>query len=45
MLTLKYIAENSEDVLKRLKKKHFDGKELISKVLELNAARRKKNSI
>ncbi|HOR39023.1 MAG TPA: serine--tRNA ligase [Paludibacteraceae bacterium] len=41
MLTLKYIAENSEDVLKRLKKKHFDGKELISKVLELNAERKK----
>jgi seryl-tRNA synthetase len=41
MLTLKYIAENSEDVLKRLKKKHFDGEQLISKVLELNAERKK----
>ena len=40
MLTLKYIAENTQDVLDRLSKKHFDGKELIAQVLELDNARK-----
>lgn len=40
MLTLKYITENSEDVIGRLAKKHFDGKAIIAQVIELDNARK-----
>jgi seryl-tRNA synthetase len=40
MLTLKYITENTEDVIARLAKKHFDGKEIIAQVIELDNARK-----
>lgn len=41
MLTLKTISENPELVIKKLAKKHFDGKEIISKVLEIDQTRKK----
>lgn len=41
MLTLKTISENPELVIKKLAKKHFDGKEIINKVLEIDQARKK----
>ncbi len=40
MLTLKYITENTDDVIARLAKKQFDGKAIISQVLELDDARK-----
>ena len=40
MLTLKYITENSEDVIARLAKKHFDGTAIIAQVIELDNARK-----
>lgn len=40
MLTLKTISENPEEVIKKLKKKHFDAKEMIARVLELDAIRK-----
>lgn len=40
MLTLKYISENTEDVVKRLAKKNFDGKTIIAQVLELDNQRK-----
>ncbi len=40
MLTLKYITENTADVIARLAKKHFDGKEVIEKVVALDANRK-----
>lgn len=40
MLTLKYITENTEDAIARLTKKHFDGRELLTKVIELDTARK-----
>lgn len=40
MLTLKYITENTADVIARLAKKHFDGKEVIEKVVALDAQRK-----
>ncbi len=40
MLTLKYITENTEDVILRLAKKHFDGKEIIEKVVSLDKERK-----
>jgi seryl-tRNA synthetase len=40
MLTLKYITENTEDVITRLAKKHFDGKKIIAQVLELDGLRK-----
>ena len=40
MLTLKYITENTEDVIARLAKKHFDGKAVIAKVIELDTLRK-----
>ena len=40
MLTLKYITENTEDVIARLAKKHFDGKAIIAKVIELDTLRK-----
>lgn len=40
MLTLKYITENTEDAIARLAKKHFDGRDLLTKVIELDTARK-----
>jgi len=40
MLTLKYITENTDDVIKRLAKKHFDGKEIVVEVVELDQTRK-----
>ncbi len=40
MLTVKFIAENKEEVIRRLAKKHFDGREIIEKVIDLDAQRR-----
>lgn len=40
MLTLKYITENTDEVIARLAKKHFDGKEIIAKVIDLDNARK-----
>lgn len=41
MLTLKYITDNTDEVIARLAKKHFDGKESIGKVVELDSRRKK----
>ena len=40
MLTLKTINENPEEVVKRLEKKHFDGIELINRILEIDKLRK-----
>ena len=40
MLTLKAINENPEEIVRRLSKKHFDGKEIIDEVIALDAVRR-----
>jgi seryl-tRNA synthetase len=40
MLTLKYITENKEEVIRRLAKKHFDGAEIIGQVVALDTQRR-----
>lgn len=40
MLTIKKISDNPEEVIKRLAKKHFDGKEIIQKVLDTDRKRR-----
>lgn len=40
MLTLKYITENTDDVIARLAKKHFDGAALIAQVVELDKERK-----
>jgi seryl-tRNA synthetase len=40
MLTLKFITENKEEVIRRLAKKRFDGTEIIGQVLELDAKRK-----
>ena len=40
MLTLKVITENPDEVIRRLAKKHFDAKEIIGKVIELDKTRR-----
>ncbi|MCP9610739.1 serine--tRNA ligase [Coprobacter tertius] len=40
MLTLAAIKENPEEIVRKLAKKHFDAKELINKVLELDKIRR-----
>ncbi|MBS5980796.1 MAG: serine--tRNA ligase [Dysgonomonas mossii] len=41
MLTLKTISENHELVIKKLAKKHFDAKEIIEKVLEIDQTRKR----
>ncbi len=41
MLTVKFIVENKEEVITRLAKKHFDGKEIIERIIALDAERRK----
>ncbi|MCC8154229.1 MAG: serine--tRNA ligase [Tannerellaceae bacterium] len=40
MLTLKVITENPDEVIRRLAKKHFDAKDIIAQVIELDKARR-----
>lgn len=45
MLTLKVITENPEAVIKGLAKKHFDAKELIAKVIELDKTRRNTQAV
>lgn len=40
MLTLKVITENPDEVIRKLARKHFDAKEPIAKVLELDKVRR-----
>jgi seryl-tRNA synthetase len=41
MLTLKTISENPELVIKKLAKKHFNGKDIIARVLEIDNTRKK----
>ena len=40
MLTLKYITENTDEVIKRLAKKHFDGAQIINEIVELDERRK-----
>lgn len=40
MLTLKYITEHTEEVITRLAKKYFDGKEVVEKVVALDSNRK-----
>jgi seryl-tRNA synthetase len=40
MLTLKYITENTAEVIERLAKKHFDGTGIIAQVVELDTLRK-----
>jgi seryl-tRNA synthetase len=40
MLTLKYIRENTDDVISRLAVKHFDGSAVIAKIIELDDRRK-----
>ncbi len=40
MLTLRYIAENREEVIERLAKRHFDGEEIINEIVELDERRK-----
>ncbi len=45
MLTLKVISENTELVIKKLAKKHFDAKDIINQVLELDKQRRNTQTV
>lgn len=40
MLTLAAIKENPDDIIRRLARKHFDAKELIEKIIEIDKVRR-----
>ncbi len=40
MLTLKYITENTDEAIKRLAKKHFNGAEIINDIVELDERRK-----
>ncbi|MDR1369392.1 MAG: serine--tRNA ligase [Dysgonamonadaceae bacterium] len=40
MLTLKFITENKEEVIKRLAKKYFDAKEIVEQVIETDKIRK-----
>ena len=40
MLTLKVINDCPEEVIRRLAKKHFDAKDIVSQIIELDALRR-----
>ncbi len=42
MLTLKVITENTEEVIQKLSKKHYDAKEIIFQVIEID--KKRKNS-
>ena len=44
MLTLAAIKENPEDIVRRLARKQFDGKEMIDKIIELDKTRRASQS-
>lgn len=44
MLTLKVITEQPEEVIRRLAVKHFDAKEIIAKITELDRQRRNSQS-
>jgi len=41
MLTLRRINENPEEIIRQLSKKHFDGREVISQIIDLDNTRRK----
>ena len=45
MLTLKVINENTELVIKKLAKKHFDANEIINKVVEIDRQRRNSQTV
>jgi len=45
MLTIKVITENPEAVIKGLTRKHFDAKEIIEKVIELDKTRRNTQNV
>jgi seryl-tRNA synthetase len=45
MLTLKFITENKDEVIRRLAKKHFDAKEPIEEVIALNEKRKSTQSV
>ncbi len=40
MLTLKAINENPDEIVRRLSKKHFDGQEVVTRIIELDVVRR-----
>lgn len=40
MLTLKVINENTEEVIQRLAKKHFDAENIVNQIVELDGVRR-----
>lgn len=40
MLTLKVITDNTDDVIKKLAKKHFNGEEIIAKVIDTDKKRK-----
>ena len=40
MLTLKYITENTDEVIRRLAKKHFDGVKIINQIIDLDEKRK-----
>ncbi|MDH6306483.1 seryl-tRNA synthetase [Parabacteroides sp. PF5-5] len=40
MLTLKVITESKEEVIRKLAKKHFDAKDIISRIIDLDKTRR-----
>ena len=44
MLTLKFIQENTELVIERLKVKHFDATAIVKQVIDLNSKRRETQS-
>ncbi|MDR2119642.1 MAG: serine--tRNA ligase [Tannerella sp.] len=44
MLAIKFIAENRDEVIRRLAKKHFAAEEIVDKIIALDAARRASQS-
>lgn len=40
MLTLKYITENTDEVIRRLAKKHFDGAPIVHQIIDLDEKRK-----
>lgn len=45
MLTLKFITDNTEEVVERLAKKHFDAREIIERVITLDNDRKSTQNI
>jgi len=45
MLTLKQITDNKDEVIRRLARKHFDGKDVIEQVIEINNKRKNTQAI